>query len=204
MAKKTRNKGQVVVSATQFIAATKKHLGSATQVPLLGGSFTPDQITSKLQALVDLRSDVNAAKADATAKIAIEAAQQPALLVFQDALASYVKAVFGSSPDVLGDYGLAPKPRAQVTAKGLVAANAKREATRAARHTMGSKQKQAIVGVPPDSVVVPVNASSPTVTSPAPSSPTAPATSGSPTAASSTTSPATSAAPTAANTLHTA
>jgi hypothetical protein len=114
-----------------------------------------------------------------------------------------VKAAFGSSPDVLGDFGIAPKPRAQVTANAMVVANAKRAATRAARHTMGSKQRKAITGVVPDVIVVPTKASSPAVTAPAPSSPTTPATSGSPTAASNPTSPATSAAPTAA-TLHTA
>ena len=201
MAKNNRTKGQAVVTATQFIAATKKHLGSMTQVPLLGGSFTPDQITTKLQALVDLRSDVDTAKANATAKIASEAAQRPSLLAFQGALGTFVKAAFGSSPDVLADFGLAPKARAQVTVDGKAVANAKRAATRAARHTMGAKQKKSITGVVPDVLVISTKPSSPTVT--APTSPTAPATSASPTAASTPTSPATSAAPTAAATPRT-
>jgi hypothetical protein len=208
MTRNNKNKGQAVVTATQFIAATKKHLGSMTQVPLLGSSFTPDQVTTKLQALVDLRSDVDAAKANATAKIANEAAQRPSLLAFQGALGTFVKAAFGSSPDVLADFGLAPKARAQVTVDGKAVANAKRAATRAARHTMGSKQKLSITGVVPDVLVISTKPSSPIVTAPAPatapSSPTAPATSGSPTAASNPTSPATSAAPTAAATPHTA
>ena len=210
MTKNNNTKGQAVVTATQFIAAAKKHLGSMTQVPLLGSSFTPDQVTSKLQALVDLRSDVDAAKANATAKIANEAAQRPSLLAFQGALRTFVKAAFGSSPDVLADFGIAPKARAQVTVDGKAVANAKRAATRTARHTMGAKQKKSITGVVPDVLVISTKPSSPTATAtapapaPAPSSPTAPATSGSPTAASNPTSPATSAAPTAAATLHTA
>src|SRR5450432_98484 len=58
-------KGQVIVVAKQLIAGTGKHLSSATPVAFAGGSFTGDQITSKLQALVDLRSEVDAAKATA-------------------------------------------------------------------------------------------------------------------------------------------
>jgi hypothetical protein len=178
MALKMKNKGQVVVAAKQFIAGTTKHLAGVAQVTLLGGSLTPDQITSKLQALVDLRSGVDAAKATAMAKIANEAAQKPALLALMGALESFVKATFGSSPDVLADFGLAPKARAQVTVEAKAVAAAKRKATRAARHTMGPKQKKAITGVVPDALVIPTHASSPVVTTAtAPSSPAAPATS---------------------------
>ena len=134
--------------------------------------------TSKLQTLIDLRSDVDAAKATATAKIATETAQAPALLALMGALGSYVKATFGSSPDVLADFGLAPKARAQVTVETKAVAAAKRKATRAARHTMGPKQKKAITGVVPDPLVIPTHAPSPTVTTATPASPTAPATSG--------------------------
>ena len=172
------NKSQVVAAARQFIAGTTKHLAGVAQVTLLGGSLTPDQITSKLQTLIDLRSDVDAAKATATAKIATETAQAPALLALMGALGSYVKATFGSSPDVLADFGLAPKARAQVTVETKAVAAAKRKATRAARHTMGPKQKKAITGVVPDPLVIPTHAPSPTVTTATPASPTAPATSG--------------------------
>jgi hypothetical protein len=175
MPQKLKTKGQVVAAARQFIAGTSKHLGSVAQVTLLGGSLTPGQIESKLQALIDLRSDVDAAKATATAKIANEAAQTPALLALMGALGSYVKATFGSSPDVLADFGLAPKARAQVTVEAKAVAAAKRKATRAARHTMGPKQKKGITGVVPDAIVIPTRASSPVVTTTATSSPAAPA-----------------------------
>jgi hypothetical protein len=173
MARNTKNKGLVVATAKQFVAGTAKHLGSMAQVTLLGSSFTPAQLESKLQALVDLRSDVDAARAAATAKLANEAAQTPALLALMGALESFVKATFGASPDVLADFGLAPKARAQVTVETKAVANAKRKATRAARHTMGPKQKKGIVGVIPDVITIPTTAS-PTVTT-APISPTTPA-----------------------------
>jgi hypothetical protein len=202
MATQGHNKSQVVVDAKQLIAGTAKHLSSTTQVSLLGGSYTPDQITSKLQVLVNLCSDVDAARATTKAKIANEAAQMPALLAFKSALESYVKAAFGSSPDVLADFGIAPKTRAPLTVVAKAAAAAKRAATRAARHTLGSKQKKGIKGDVTGILVTPITAPPPTVT--VPSGPTAPATSSGATAASGPTAPATSAGTTAAATPHTA
>jgi hypothetical protein len=175
MATKRDTKSQVAADAKQLIAGTAKHLTSGTQVPLLGGSFTPDQVTSKLQMLVDLRSDVEASKASTKAKIANEAAQIPALRAFRSAYRSYVKAAFGSAPDVLADFGITPKTREPLTVEAKAAAAAKRAATRAARHTLGTKQKKAIKGDVTGVLMTPITASSSSVA--VPSSPTAPATS---------------------------
>ena len=178
----TKNsKGQVAAFAKQLIAGTQKHLASTTQVALLGGSFTPDQIASKIQLLVNLRADVVAARATTKAKIANEVAQTPALRTFIGAFELHVKAAFGSSPDVLADFGIAPKARAPLTVEAKAAAAAKRAATRAARHPMGSKQKKGIKGDVTGVLVTPLTASPPTGT--APRSPTAPATSAGTTAA---------------------
>ena len=117
------------------------------------------------------------------------------------ALESYVRAAFGSSPDVLADFGITPKARVPLTVKAKTAAAAKRASTRAARHTLGSKQKSGIKGDVTGVIVTPINAP-PDVTTP--SGPTAPATSTGTTAASSPSAPATSAGTTAAATPHTA
>jgi hypothetical protein len=197
MATIKNTKGQVVVVAKQLIAGTEKHLTSATQIPLVGGSFTPAQITSELQSLVTLRADVDASKASTTAKIANEATRMPALRAFMSAFESFVKGAFGSSPDVLADFGITRKSRAPLTVEAKAAAAAKRASTRAARHTMGSKQKLAVVGDVTGVVVTPVRAPAPTV--PTQSSPTVPATSVAPTVVNNPTVPATSVAPTVAS-----
>jgi hypothetical protein len=183
MVVKREGKGQVVVVAKQLIAGTAKHLSNTAPAAFLGGSFTADQITSKLQTLVDLRTDVDAAKAAAKAKIAAEVTQRPPLRAFMSALTSYVKVTFGTSPDVLADFGINPKARVPPTVEEKAAAVAKRAATRAARHTMGSQQKKEVTGDVSGVLVTPIHAPAPVVT--APSGPTAPATSESPTAASS-------------------
>ncbi len=86
MVTKAQGKGTVVGLAEQLIAGTNKHLASMTQVMLVGGSFTPAQVTERLQALVNLRHDVDAAKALTKARLAVEKANMPSLRIFMDAL----------------------------------------------------------------------------------------------------------------------
>jgi hypothetical protein len=172
---KKDSKGQVAAAAKQLIAGAEKHLTSTTQVSLLGSSYTPAQVTSTLQSLVTLRSDVDASKASTKAKIANEATQMPALRAYMSAFEAYVKAAFGSSPDVLADFGIIPKARAPLTVEAKAAAAAKRASTRAARHTLGTKQKKAIKGDVTGVTLTPITAPAPGVT--ATSSPTALATS---------------------------
>jgi hypothetical protein len=175
MATKTNGKGTVVALAEQLIAGTNKHLANTTQVMLAGGSFTPAQVTAQLQALVNLRNDVEAAKASTKAKIAAETAQMPARRIFMHAFVTFVKAAFGTAPDVLADFGIHPKTPTPLTVEAKTAAAAKRKATRAARHTTSAKQKKSVKGAVTGILVTPVTAGPPVAT--APSGPSAPATS---------------------------
>jgi hypothetical protein len=159
----TKGKADRATQAKQLIAGVEKHLGNMTQVVFTGGPFTPAQLTSKLQSIVTLRSDVDAAKAATKAKVAVERADMPALDAFWGALVAYVKATFGASPEVLADFGIAPKARAQLTVEEKAAAAAKRAATRTARHTMGTKQRKAVKGDVVGITVTPVTAAGPVV-----------------------------------------
>jgi len=70
---------------------------------------------------------------------------------------------------VLADFGIQPpKVRVPLTVEAKAAAAAKRAATRAARHTMGSQQKKAVKGDVTGIVMTPITAAPPTVTTPAP------------------------------------
>jgi hypothetical protein len=166
MATTVQGKGQAVVLARQLIAGTEKHLASATQVPLLGSSLTPAEITTKLQSLVTLRSDVDTAKAATKAKLAAESAVRPSLRTLMHAYVTYLKVAYGGSPDVLADFGITPKARAPLTVEAKAAAAAKRTATRAARHTMGKQQKKGIKGDVTGILVTPLSAAAPTVPTP--------------------------------------
>ena len=108
-----------------------------------------------------LRADVDAAKASTKAKLAAEAASMPSLRTFMSALMTYVKAAYVGSPDVLADFGISLKSRAPLTVEAKAAAVAKRAATRAARHTMGTQQKKAIKGAVTGVLVTPITAARP-------------------------------------------
>ena len=143
------NKGKdaVAVLAQKLIAGTQKHLSNVSSLTLESGNLTPTQIESSLQTIVNLRAAVNDAKAATQAKLAAEQAQMPQLQSLMAALVAYVRTAYSKSPDVLADFGVQPKKaKAPLTVGQQAAAAAKRAATRAARHTMGSKQKKSVKG----------------------------------------------------------
>jgi hypothetical protein len=140
-------KSMDVVLAKQLVAGTQKHFSNVSSLTFGSGTFTPAQVEASLQTLINLRAAVDDAKTVAKAKIVAETAQAPSLRSQMAAFVAFVKAAFGNSPDTLADFGLKPKKtRAPLTIDQQAAAAAKRKATRAARHTMGSKQKKDVKG----------------------------------------------------------
>jgi hypothetical protein len=153
------NKGKATEAARakKLVAGTVKHLAGVTQVMLEGGTYTPAEVQARLLAFATLRDDVDAAKAVEKAKIAAEETQAPALRSFMLSYETFVKAAYGNQPDVLADFGMeAKKARAPLTVEQKAAAAAKRKATRAARHTMGTQQRKAVKGNVTGVVVTPI------------------------------------------------
>jgi hypothetical protein len=186
-----KNKSNEAALAESLAAGTQKHLSTMTTLMVGGSTTTPAQAEAQLTALSTLRNDVDAARTALNAKIATETAQLPALRAFLVAFVAFVRGTFGNSPDVLADFGLAPrKAKTPLTAEQKTAAAAKRKATRAARGTTGKKAKLAVKGNVTGVVVTPVTTpaaspapepaqpaptASPASPSPAPAAATAPA-----------------------------
>jgi hypothetical protein len=140
-----------------MIVGIKKHYANVASLTVAGVSHTPAEITASLQTFVDLRQSVNDARAALRSKVAAESAQSPALRSFMSALVTVVKGTLGPSPDVLADFGLVPnKVRTPLTIEQKAAAAAKRKSTRAARRTMGPKQRSEVKGDVTGVVVTPV------------------------------------------------
>ena len=81
----------------------------------------------------------------------------PSLHTFMGTLVTFIKATYANQPDVLADFGIKPKARTPLSAEAKTAAAAKRTATRAARHTMGAKQKKSVKGAVVGITVTPVS-----------------------------------------------
>jgi len=166
------SKASLEARLRDIIAGTQKHEpnGSFT----FGGStYTAAALGQLFQGLIDALDASDAARAtwdDAVKKAnAMRASVTPVLRGY----VNFLIAANGNASSVLADYGLAPrKARAPLTSAQAAAAAAKRVATRAARHTMGTVQKKAVKGDVTGVVVTPV------VSPPVPTAaPTAPASS---------------------------
>ncbi len=129
-----------------LLAGFNKHLASQGSLKLGNATFTAAEVTKALQAFVDA-FDANVAeeaKAKSTHQAAVSA--DVAVTPLVKLLVAFVRAVFGSDAQVLSDFGLAPHKAKTTKPAVLVQAAKKATATRAARHTMGSKQKKGVTG----------------------------------------------------------
>jgi hypothetical protein len=143
---KTSKKMKVTL-AQRLLTGTREHLASTGPLVFGGGTYTPGQIETALQTIIDLRAAVEEAKAATKAKLAVEGARVPPLHDQMSAYVAFVRARFGNAPDVLADFGLKPrKAQTPLSVDQQTAAAAKRAATRIARHTMGSRQKKRVKG----------------------------------------------------------
>ncbi len=140
-------KGTDIALAQHMLAGVKKHYANVSAMTFGSATFTAAEVEASLQAFIDLRAEVEAAKTLTKAKLMAEQAQGPALRGRIVALMAFVRAAYSNSPDVLADFGLKPrKVAAPATIEEQAEAAAKRRATRAARHTMGKRQKEKVKG----------------------------------------------------------
>jgi hypothetical protein len=143
----------------------KRFPNGSQQLAFGGTTRTVTALTLLLQSFVDLRQAVIVAQAAAKTKVAAERGQAPGLLLVIEELVAFIKVTFGNQPDVLSDFGLAPrKVPAPLTAEQKAVAAAKRKATRKARGTMGPKAKKAVKGqITAELVVTPVTPPEPAI-----------------------------------------
>ena len=132
------------------MAGVNKHYATVAQVTIAGVNYTPAALVTALQAVAQMLIDVETAEASYKAKLAVASVHPGLIPVLVTDTTAFVRANVGATPDVLHDFGLAPrKPNTPLTAAQKAAAAEKRNATRAARHTMGSKQKKSVTGAVP-------------------------------------------------------
>ena len=172
MSKATLTKLTLEQRIRGLIAGTQKHMPTGP-LTVGGATYTGATIVQELQSLADALASVDAAKASWKEALKNETDARAKVDPVVQAYRSWLVASLGGAPSTLADYGLSPpKARAPLTAEQKVAAALKAKATRAARHTMGSKQKKAVTGTAPAAApVIPSTASPPVTPSPVASAP---------------------------------
>ena len=156
------DKNKESLLATQLVAGTQKHLSLATQLFVDGDTLTAAETAAKLERFAKARRDVDAARAALAAALVDEKTIRRELRPFVVSFMGLVQVAFRTKPDVLADFGLAPKKaRKPLTAEAQNLAIAKRASTREARGTMGKRKKLAIKGNVTGVVIAPITEHSP-------------------------------------------
>ena len=165
----------IVQEETTLASVLRKQLpGAKFVVPTDTGGTTT--LTSE-QLADNLEAHVATVGAIATHRqqehLLVERAEQQLTLNRAGAIAarSYAAAAFGESSETYRALGFEPRKSRQVKPAVQTEAIAKRAATRAARHTMGKRQRAGIHGVVPSVPVMPAAPAAPVT----PTAPTAPA-----------------------------
>lgn len=139
-----KNKATRQNSNRKIVGAIKKHLSGS--VTLAGVKYTPAKLAQMFQEGIDVSDATDAANRVWRAAVAKERATTQELSGVQTSLRNHVSALFGETSTAFSDFGFAPKQVTPVDVATKAEAVAKREATRAARHTMGKRQKEEITG----------------------------------------------------------
>lgn len=163
MSTKTVSKVTLTQQIRGLIAGTQKHLPSGP-VTLDATATTQQDLVQTLQGVVDVLGASDTAKASWKESLKNVKDTKAKKLPLVSSYRSWIVATFGSNPSALADFGMTPrKVPAPLTAEQKAAAAAKRNATRAARHTMGKNQKKNIKGTVA-SATPPVDVAKPPVT----------------------------------------
>ncbi len=126
------------------------HEGTVPSLMVGGTAHSVADLVAMLEGRVDARARTAAARAAWLQAVAEEkagmAASEPRVSGARRALA----VMYAGCNEELGDFGLkVRKTRRALTSEEKAAAVAKCKATRAARHTMGSRQRAKVTGTPP-------------------------------------------------------
>jgi hypothetical protein len=141
---------------TARIAGFQKHFSTTASMSIGNASYTLAEVIQVYQN--DLNADAAVAPALAAYRSAVATAQaaRATTAAFDLKVRKFVIGSFGVPPGPAADFGIeataSHPPDAETKAQAVV----KREATRKARQTMGSRQKLAITGSPPASPAAPV------------------------------------------------
>ena len=162
------SKGSMQLRLRGLIAGTQKHFPNGS-LTFGGATYTPASLIQSFQNLDDATARMDAARAawedTVTAQRAVKATVDPLIKGYR----GYLTTLYGNVSATLVDFGMSPrKERAPLTTAQQTAAVAKQKATRAARHTMGPKQKAGIKGT------VPTPETTPAATTPATAGPAKP------------------------------
>jgi hypothetical protein len=141
-----RNRNDQTTAERTLIGGLVKH---ATEIPsmVISGSFmTNKDLVATVQTRVDSAQAVLSTRASWLTAVQAERDERAGTKTYVSGLRQALLVAFGNQVDTLADFGLTARALHVRTPEERLAVAAKGAATRAARHTMGARQKKAIHG----------------------------------------------------------
>jgi hypothetical protein len=130
----------------KLVDGLNKHQATFASVMVNGSQLTTAQVVSKLGEILTTSHEVDTAHASWQAAVKLDLAERANTATFVSGVRKAILVAFNGQVDVLADFGLTERKPRVLTPEQKQAAAAKAKATRAARHTMGKKQKAQITG----------------------------------------------------------
>jgi hypothetical protein len=145
------NKTTALARNQKISEGVDKYFSKVKSLTVGGDEYTPKSLMAVLTAENDASSAVDSTRAQLEDQVVTHRTAKVKAAALRSALKVYILGTYGKKAvQMLGDFGMsAPKGTGKRTVDEKVKAVAQNLATRAARHTMGKKQKEAIVGVVP-------------------------------------------------------
>jgi len=129
----------------KLVAGLEKFLPATASVVLNGKSWTQPELIQSFQAAQQMFAAVQGERATLKQKLLDRKAGLVQYHEMYGALAKALQGYFGRGSAALAELGFSQGQRKPISAQTKALAQAKAKLTRAARHTMGKKQKLAIV-----------------------------------------------------------
>jgi hypothetical protein len=166
--KNVNNRTQQQAADQKLMDGITKHEQAILSLTIGTVSYKPADILGILQARIASANTTLSTRATWQSAVVADKGERTKTKTVVSGIRQAIQLMFAGSVDTLADFGLKPrKVRAVPTPAQKAAASAKAKATRAARHTLGSKQKAAIKGTVP----VAVPPTPPAANAPAPATP---------------------------------
>jgi hypothetical protein len=140
------NRNDEITADQTLIDGLNRNAASIPSIVIGGASVTTNDIVATLQSRVDTARAASSARATWLAAVQADRAERDKTKTFVSGLRQALLVAFVGQVDTLAQFGLTPRKPHVVSPDKKVAAAAKAKATRAARHTMGKKQKASIKG----------------------------------------------------------
>ena len=138
---------EIINASTIRLAAIHAHLTNAkTEIPIAGQLLKPAGVAAIFQDGLDTRASVAALEAQLKAARSARDEAEAKRVTADVALGAWVPNYFGADSAAAHSFGYTPRKVAEKSVETKKQAIERNKATRAARHTMGSKQKAQIKG----------------------------------------------------------